>query len=140
VFFLGEFQHSLDAKGRLILPAEFRPGLAEGAVIVGTDGKCLAVHPIAQFARVAQEVEERAKQGGRELASSRTFFATAKQVQPDAQGRVPISENLREYAGLTRDVVVTGASSRVEIWDAERWREQKAEGEAGLAESGGFGI
>jgi MraZ protein len=140
VFFLGEYQHSLDAKGRLILPAEFRPGLAEGAVIVGTDGSCLAVHPVAQFERVATEVEERAKQGGRDLASARTFFATAKQVTPDGQGRVPISENLREYAGLTRDVAVIGASSRIEIWDAARWREQRAVGEAALAESGGFGI
>jgi len=140
VFFLGEYQHSLDAKGRLILPAEFRPGLAEGAVIVGTDGKCLAVHPVAQFERVALEVEERAKRGGRDLASARTYFATAKQVTPDTQGRVPVPENLREYAGLSRDVAVIGASSRVEIWDAARWREQKAEGEAGLAESGGFGI
>jgi MraZ protein len=140
MFFLGEYQHSLDAKGRLILPAEFRPGLAQGAVIVGTDGNCLAVHPVAQFERVASEVEERAKQGGRDLASARSFFATAKQVNLDGQGRVAISENLRQYAGLERDVAVIGANSRVEIWDATRWRDQKAEGEAALAESGGFGI
>jgi len=140
VFFLGEYQHSLDAKGRLILPAEFRPGLAGGAVIVGTDGKCLAVHPVAEFERVAAEVQQRAKEGGRDLAALRAFFASARQVAPDSQGRVPISENLRDYAGLTRDVAVIGAATRIEIWDAQRWREQKAEGEAALAESGGFGI
>lgn len=140
MFFLGEYAHSLDTKGRLILPADFRPGLAEGAVIVGTDGGCLAVHPLEKYERVAAEVEERAKQGGKDLASARTFFATAKQVAPDGQGRVPISENLREYAGLQRDVAVIGAHSRIEIWDAARWRAQKAEGEAALAESGGFGI
>jgi MraZ protein len=140
--FLGEFQHSLDAKGRVILPAEFRPQLAEGAVIGAFKGGCLAVYPTAEFLRVSEEVSEMSKAGDTELDAARAFFADARELTPDRQGRVAIPPALREYAGLARDVVVTGAKSRVEIWDALRWHDKKSEGRAALQGVGlaGFGI
>lgn len=136
--FLGEFQHSLDAKGRVILPAEFRDQLAEGAVIVrGLDG-CLAVYTKREFMAIAAELNEKEKRGDRERKAARTLFGGAREVVPDRQGRVQIPQNLREYAGLERDVVIAGLYSRLEIWDTRRWRDQDEQGAASLAAGEGL--
>jgi MraZ protein len=140
--FLGEFQHSLDLKGRVILPAEFRPALAEGAVVGAFPGGCLAVYTKEEFERVSAEILERLRTGEHELDAARVFFADAKEVTPDRQGRVAIPQSLRDYAGLARDVTVTGVLTRIEIWDAARWQDRKAAGRSSLHEAGssGFGI
>jgi MraZ protein len=140
--FLGEFQHSLDAKGRVILPAEFRPALAGGAVIGAFPGGCLAVYTKEEFERVSAQIMERLRSGEHELDAARVFFADAKEVTPDRQGRVPIPSSLREYAGLTKDVTVNGVLSRIEVWDAARWQEHKGAGRSSLHEAGssGFGL
>ncbi|HEX4776848.1 MAG TPA: division/cell wall cluster transcriptional repressor MraZ [Acidimicrobiia bacterium] len=136
--FLGEFQHSLDAKGRVILPAEFRDDLAEGAVITrGLDG-CLSVYPREEFEAMAESVRDKSRRGDRERRAARTFFASAKPVQPDKQGRVAIPQNLREFAALERDVMVVGVDVRVELWDAQRWRDQDVAGQRDLAAAEGL--
>jgi MraZ protein len=130
--FLGEAQHSLDAKGRVILPAEFREQLAGGAVVAkGLDG-CLWVYPREEFAQMAAELHEKAKRGERERVAARALFGGAKEVVPDKQGRVPIPQALREYAVLDRDVFIVGQFSHLEIWDALRWREQVEQGAAAI--------
>jgi MraZ protein len=133
--FLGEHQHSLDAKGRVILPAKYRDQLAGGAFVTKGRGKCLCVYPAEEFGEVAQQVREASKRGDKELQAARTFFAGAAEVVPDKQGRVAIPQPLREYAGFERDVVVTGVFSRIEIWDRQRWRERDAEGDESLTAS-----
>jgi len=133
--FLGEFQHSLDAKGRMILPAKFRDQLAAGAIITKGRGRCLAVYTAEEFEDVASQVSEVAKRGARERDAARGFFSGASDVQLDKQGRVAIPQTLRAYAGLERDVVVVGVYSRIEIWDTQAWRELDQVGEAALAES-----
>lgn len=140
--FLGEFQHSLDAKGRVILPAEFRPALAGGAVIGAFPDGCLAVYTEEEFRRVSQEILEQLRAGVHDLDAARAFFSDAKPVTPDRQGRIAIPASLREYADLTRDVTLNGFMTRIEIWDAQRWRERKATGRASLhgARSTGFGF
>jgi MraZ protein len=140
--FLGEFQHSLDQKGRVILPAEFRPALAEGAVIGAVPGGCLAVYTKEEFERVSEEILEKVRQGEHDLDAARVFFADAREVTPDRQGRVALPLSLREYAGLTREAMVTGVLTRIEIWDTQRWREHKTAGRTSLQEAGrsGFGI
>ncbi len=136
--FLGEFQHSLDAKGRVILPAEFRDQLAEGAVIArGLDG-CLSVYPHEEFEKLAEQMREKSRRGERERRAARTFFAGAKTVVPDRQGRVPIPQNLREFAALERDVTVVGVDFRIEIWDTTRWREQDDAGQHDIASAEGL--
>jgi MraZ protein len=136
--FLGEFQHSLDAKGRVILPAEFRDQLADGAVIArGLDG-CLSVYPREEFEAMAETVREKARRGERERRAARSFFAGAKPVAPDRQGRVAIPQNLREFAGLERDVMVVGVDFRIEIWDSQRWRDQDAAGQSDIANAEGL--
>jgi MraZ protein len=141
--FLGEYQHSLDAKGRLILPADFRGPLASGAVVGIGQGNCLVVYTPEEWTQVAERIKDMSRQGDIELAAAQAFYAGARPVTPDAQGRVPIAADQRAYAGLGREVVVAGAYSRIEIWDAERWNERKSSGQATLAAAAslpGFGI
>jgi len=130
--FLGEYQHSLDVKGRLILPAKFRDQVADGAYVVkGRDG-CLFVYTPEEFESVAEAAREGAKSSERKLQAARSFFAGAAEVVPDKQGRIPIPQTLREYAGLQRDVTLAGVFSRIEIWDNQRWREREQIGEQAL--------
>ena len=132
--FLGEYQHSLDVKGRIILPARFRESLAGGAVLTSEVDGCLAVWTPAEFEVRAAEMNEFRRRGrdGRDVA--RVFFAGAVDTVPDKQGRVPIPQHLREFAGLQRDVVINGSFDHLEVWSAERWAAKKAEGIQALAE------
>lgn len=131
--FLGEYPHSLDDKGRLILPAKFRAPFEAGAYLAAGQGKCLAVYTPTEWESVLARARELAREGGERMAAARTMFALSGNVAPDKQGRVIVPAPLREYAGLEREVVVAGALTHVEIWDAQRWREQRAQGEALLA-------
>jgi MraZ protein len=133
--FLGEYQHSLDAKGRLILPADFRGPLADGAFIGIGKEQCLVVYTPEEWERVANEVAEDAKAGEDALRAARALFGGTREVKPDGQGRVPIAPDQREYAHLEREVVVAGFFRRIEIWSAELWERQKEAGRAALASS-----
>jgi MraZ protein len=133
--FLGEFQHSLDAKGRVILPAKYRDQLAEGAFVTKGRGGCLSVFTPGEFEVVATEIREQSKRGQRELNAARSFFGGTTEVRPDKQGRVALPPNLREYAGLDREVVLVGLFSRIEIWDRARWHELDQAGAQALSES-----
>lgn len=131
--FLGEYQHSLDAKGRVILPVKFRDQVQRGSFVSkGVDG-CLCVYVNEEWERVANEVRELAKRGPKERQAARSFFSGAMEAIPDRQGRIAIPQHLRDFAGLDREVVVAGVFSRIEIWDAQRWGERNREGEASLA-------
>ena len=141
--FLGEYRHSLDAKGRLILPMDFRGPLANGAVIGIGQHNCLVVYTPEEWTRVAEEIRQLSKQGDAQLDAARAFFAGARDVKPDTQGRVPIASDQRDYASLDRDVVIAGVFSRIEIWDATRWAERKGGGQDVLSAAAalpGFGI
>jgi MraZ protein len=133
--FLGEFQHSLDAKGRVILPAKYRDQLAEGAFVTKGRGGCLSVFTPKEFEVVATEIREQSKRGQRELNAARSFFGGTTEVRADKQGRVALPPNLREYAGLDREVVLVGLFSRIEIWDRARWHELDQVGALALSES-----
>jgi MraZ protein len=119
--FLGTHNPRLDDKGRVILPAKFREALAEGVVITKGQERCLYVFPEAEFARLADALQAAPMSSKTARAYNRVFFASAHDEVPDRQGRVTIPPRLREYAGLDRDLVVIGASNRVEIWNAETW-------------------
>ncbi len=131
--FLGTHFPRLDEKGRLFLPAKYRDDLAEGIVVTRGQERCLYVWPVAEFARIAETVRSApaTDTGARDRA--RVFFASASDEVPDKQGRITVPATLREYAGLRRDCVVLGASTRMEIWDADAWREYLAEQESAYA-------
>jgi MraZ protein len=128
--FLGEHSHSLDAKGRVILPARFREALASAYITRQLDG-CLAVWTPQQFDVRAAEIQAQAvDEPSRNRA--RVFFSGAEQANPDRQGRIAIPPSLRQFAQLERDVVVAGVGDHVEIWDASVWQEKKQAGEEAL--------
>jgi len=119
--FLGTHAPRLDEKNRLILPAKFRDELADGLVITKGQERCLYVFTEAEFARVAERMREAPSSSKAVRDYQRVFFAGASDEKPDKQGRVTIPPALREYAALTRDCVVIGANTRVEIWDSASW-------------------
>ena len=137
--FLGEYQHSLDAKGRIILPARFRGQLEGGAVMAQALDGCLAVYPRAEFEdRVAARLKEVRERGARERAAVMSYAAGASEFVPDAQGRVVIPDKLRDYAGRGREVIVAGGVDHIQIWDAQRFRERETEGAAAIRAGEGF--
>ncbi len=133
--FLGEYQHALDAKGRFILPARFREQLGEQAYVTSEEDGCLALWRPEEFDVKASEIKDRSRQGERNVG--RAFFANAADATPDRQGRVAIPPNLRQFAGLERDVIVAGLYDHIEIWDAAAWRRTKETGEQRLAQGDG---
>ena len=132
--FLGTHSPRLDDKGRLFLPAKFRDELAEGLVVTKGQERCLFVFPMAEFEQIAEQLRSAPVTHKAARAYSRVFFASAHDEVPDRQGRITIPAHLREYAGLSKDCVVIGASSRVEIWDREAWETYLAASEESFAE------
>ena len=131
--FVGTHRHSIDDKGRVILPVKFRSRLETGAYMAkGRDG-CVSVYPADEWERVASKVREMSTEGEMQRRAARAFFAGAADFAPDRQGRVQVPANLRDFAGLTSDVVVVGVHSRVEIWDAGRWDENEPEADRMIA-------
>lgn len=136
--FLGEFQHSLDAKGRVILPVRFREQLEGGAVMAKALDGCLAVYPVEKFAQLADKLGDARERGSRERQAARSFFAGAVEFTPDKQGRVAVPPQLREYAHLDREVVVAGSFDHLEIWDSQMFAERDAVGIASILEGEGI--
>jgi MraZ protein len=119
--FLGEYRHTLDSKGRVILPSAFREELEEGLVMtVGLD-RCLTVHPRSDWERVVEHLRGLRTTDRRERMFARVMLSSAQPEQLDRQGRITIPARLREYASLERDVAVVGADSRVELWEGAAW-------------------
>jgi MraZ protein len=121
--FLGTHSPRLDDKGRLALPARFRPELEGGLVICKGQDRCLYVFPVAEFARVTEALRRAPVTDRRVRDYGRVLFASASNEMPDGQGRITVPPTLRSYAGLTKDCVVIGANTRIEIWDAVAWQE-----------------
>jgi MraZ protein len=123
---LGTHSYSLDPKGRVSLPARFREAFADGAwLTIGQDG-CLFCFPRAEWERRSDEVASSPLADADGRAYARMFFGSSDEAKLDAQGRVTISQRLRESAGITKEVVVLGVRDRMEIWDRdafERYRD-----------------
>jgi len=119
--FMGEYQHSIDDKGRLTIPAKFRDALGPTFVITRGLDNCLFVYPQQEWAAMEQKLKALPLMKADARAFTRFFLAGATECELDRQGRVNIPANLREHAGLDKDCVVIGVSSRVEIWSKENW-------------------
>lgn len=118
--FTGECEHSIDAKGRIIIPAKYREELGEQFTVTpGLDG-CLFVYPDSEWAAFVEKLKGLpGTREGRRL--QRYFLAGAAAVAMDKQGRVLIPQKLREAAGLTKDIVFVGVITKLEIWSQENW-------------------
>lgn len=132
--FLGTHTPRLDDKGRLFLPAKFRDELAGGVVITRGQERCLFVFPRAAFAAKAEELQSASLSSRAARDYGRMFFSSASDEVPDKQGRVTVPQPLRDYAGLTKDCVVIGANTRLEIWDSAAWATYEAEQEQAFAD------
>ena len=122
--FLGEFQHSLDDKGRIIIPSKYREEIGENKLVVtqGLD-KNLVVYTEEGFREYAQRWLELTTAKADYRKWRRFVASTAETVELDKQGRILISANLRKHAGLVKDAVISGNLSNFEIWSPERWEE-----------------
>lgn len=120
--FMGTYGHSIDAKGRVIVPAKFREVLGDSFVVtLGLDG-CLFVYPEEEWEDFVKQLKE--LPGSKEARKlQRYFMAGAAPCDVDKQGRVLIPSNLREKVGLDKDVVFVGVMSKIEIWSKERWED-----------------
>ena len=132
--FLGTYSPRLDEKGRLFLPAKYRDELAEGVVITKGQERCLFVYPRAEFDRITEAAREAPTTSKAARDYIRVFYASASDEVMDRQGRITIPPPLREYAGLSRECVVIGANTRVEIWDAAAWARYLADREPAFAD------
>ena len=133
--FLGTHTPRLDDKGRLILPARFRPQLADGLVMTRGQERCLFLLPLDEFRRMHAGLSQAPVTSKQARDYLRVFLSGASDELPDRQGRISIPPMLRRYAGLDRDVAVIGAGTRVEIWDLRAWETYLAEQEAGYADT-----
>ncbi len=123
--FLGRFENRLDEKGRLSMPAKFRPRLAEGFVITRGFEQCLTIFPMPEWQTLADNLARFPVTDQKARSLRRVLFAQAADTELDRQGRMLIPEYLREAAGLGTDVIVAGMDGYIEIWDVERWREME---------------
>ena len=119
--FMGEYQHGLDTKGRLIIPAKFREELGEGAVITRGLDNCLFLFPKEEWAILEGKLKTLPLTKGDARQFVRFLFSGATECEMDKQGRIILPPNLREFALIQKDAVVIGVSSRIEIWSKERW-------------------
>lgn len=132
--FLGEFQHTLDDKGRVILPARFRERLSTGLVVTRGMDRCLDVWPRSAYEKRVEETRALPREHRRARWHRRLLTSGAHDDVPDSQGRIVIPTRLRDYAGLDRDLVVCGNDDKVEIWDAAAWAEELELAEADFAD------
>jgi MraZ protein len=122
--FVGRFEHSLDSKGRVILPAKFRADFEQGAYLTEHQEGCLALWTNEEFERRLQVMQEEAAQGQNARNRARVWAANSHEVEIDRQGRMAIPAHLRSFASLEGDVLVHGAIDRVELWCPAVWEER----------------
>jgi MraZ protein len=128
VAFRGRYEHSLDSKDRITVPARFRAALDEGVVLLQSLDPCVAVYPVAAYTRFSERFLaglNPLSRDGRMMV--RRFNASAHDERLDSAGRVRLPRHLIEHAGLSGGCVVIGVDDHLEIWNRDRWAEQEAE-------------
>jgi MraZ protein len=121
MIFLGEARHTLDDKGRIVIPTRFRPSLRDGFCITRGFDNALFLFPIEEWKNIDEKLRALPFTNINILKFMRFWYSGAVQDDLDPQGRILIPKSLREYAKIEREVVIIGVSSRIEIWSAELW-------------------
>ena len=132
--FIGEYQHSIDGKGRIAIPAKFRRDLEDGVVIARGVDSCLYVYPKNEWMAFAEKISKLPINQAKYRAFSRHTLGGAMDTEFDAQGRILISDYLRQYAGIKEKAVIVGQFNRLEVWDEHTWHAYKTENEKRSAE------
>ncbi len=128
--FLGRFNHTLDDKGRLAIPARFRSDLVAGLVITRGTDRCLTVYPLATFEALAAKLDALPLGDANARNLRRAAFAAAEPAELDKQGRIILPERLRAYASLAGNVAIVGMNTFLELWDLSTWETLEGEVEA----------
>ncbi len=119
--FMGEYQHNMDPKGRVIIPAKFRDALGEKFVVTRGLDNCLFVYPMDEWSILEQKLVTLPLTSKNARAFVRFFFSGATECEVDKQGRISIPANLRDYAGIDKELVIIGLANRIELWAKEKW-------------------
>ena len=127
---MGEYQHSVDIKGRLIVPAKFRDQLSDSFIITRGLDNCLFGYPMDEWRKLEEKLKELPVTKKDARAFVRFFFSGATEVEIDRQGRINIPTTLLQYANIVKDCVIIGVASRIEIWAAQKWQDYYTESEA----------
>ena len=125
--FIGEYNHNLDIKGRLAIPAKFRTILKKGAVVTKGLDNCLFLYSQEQFKEIAEKFSKLPISQTKARAFARHMLAGAMDVEFDNQGRITIPEYLRKFANLKKNTIIAGLYNHLEIWDKEDWDKYKTE-------------
>ncbi len=118
---LGEYNHSLDVKGRVSVPSKFREDLGEKFIVTKGLDNCLFAYSKQEWVTFETKLKSLPLTNTNARNFVRFFFSGATECEIDKQGRINIPQNLRDYAGITKDVTIVGVSTRAEIWDREKW-------------------
>ena len=118
--FVGTYEHTLDAKGRLVLPAKFRSHFADAAYLAPHDG-CIGLWTPEGFQEMVERLLEGAREGDTSPRVLRGVGGKSEEVRPDAQGRIMMPSRLQDFANLDREIIICGAIQRIEIWNASSW-------------------
>lgn len=132
--FMGEYQHSVDAKGRLIIPSKFREGLGSSFVITRGLDNCIFGYPMDEWRKLEEKLKQLPMTKKDARAFARFFFSGATEVELDKQGRINIPANLASYAKIEKECVVLGVSSKIEIWAKDLWEDYFNEAEESFNE------
>ncbi|MBO1005504.1 division/cell wall cluster transcriptional repressor MraZ [Pseudogracilibacillus auburnensis] len=132
--FMGEYQHNIDVKGRMIVPSKFREGLGESFVLTRGLDKCLFAYPMDEWRLLEEKLKKLPLTKKDARSFTRFFFSGAVECEVDKQGRINIPQTLRTYSNLEKECVVIGVSSRVEVWSKEIWEDYFTQSEESFAE------
>ncbi|MTT32008.1 division/cell wall cluster transcriptional repressor MraZ [Terrilactibacillus sp. BCM23-1] len=132
--FMGEFQHNIDEKGRLIIPSKFREELGDRFVMTRGLDQCVFVYPQNEWKQIEKKLEALPFTKKDARAFTRFFFSGASECAFDKQGRATLTATLRDYAKLEKECIVIGVSNRIEIWSQENWKTYYEESEASFSE------
>lgn len=133
--FAGEFAHQLDEKGRLAIPAKFRPRFKEGAVVTRWDPECLALFPAPEWEALNASIAARPRTDPAVVKFQRFLVASAHEADPDSQGRIVLPQHLRDWAGLSDEAIVVGVSRNLEVWQPDRWRAHLSDVESTIGDT-----
>lgn len=124
---IGEYQHTLDTKKRLSIPAKLRKVIGERAILTRGLNNCLVLYPMEQWQKLTEKLSQLPVGQGDSRSFLRLMFSGAVEVEMDQLGRVLVPDFLKTYAGFKQRVTIVGVYDRLEIWDEERWTSYKAE-------------
>lgn len=126
---IGEYQHNLDKKKRLMIPAKVRKSLGNEMIVTKGLDNCLFVYPMSEWKKLTDKLSTLPLSQGNARGFARLLLAGASEAQLDSLGRILIPDYLKEYAHLNKDVVIVGVYSRMEIWDKSAWQEYRSRSE-----------